>query len=82
MFCTESMDFQAGPFMVNFTKGTNSTEFCINIVADRRIEDDIENFTITINDTTLGPNIYLGEVSTATVEIIDDECKYLVICTL
>ena len=71
---TERNDYEAGPYLVNFTQGDISAKFCINITDDEDWEMD-ETFILTINATN--KHIILTKPYIVTVTIIDDECKYL-----
>ena len=74
---TENEDYEPGPYHANFPKGKNSSEFCINILPDKKFETN-ETIILTINETTLQPNIVLIDPREVTVTIIDDECKHLI----
>ena len=69
-------DYEAGPYNVIFTEGSNSSEFCINITNDTKLEDD-RKFTLRINEVLLDPGIISVFPNKTDVLIMDDECKFL-----
>jgi len=75
MFSTEE-DYGYGPYTVTFPART--TIFILNIpIRDDNILEGNENFTLTINLSSLPDNIFIGDNNQATVIIADDDRKLL-----
>ena len=73
------MDYESGPYSATIKEGDTHAEFCIDICNDTELDMD-ETFTISINESMLHTDIVVKEPISATVTILDDECKYF-ICT-
>ena len=56
-YTQEDVDYEAGPYYVNFTEGDMSAEFCINITDNNDLEND-KYFTLRMNRATLHPENY------------------------
>ena len=69
---TGGVDYEAGPYYVNITKGNMSAALCINIINDTELENG-ELFMLRINTAT--PEIIPKYPVEAMVTIKDDECK-------
>ena len=69
------MDYISGPYTVTFPAGVMSVPFNIPINDDNILEDN-ENFTLTIN-SSLPIGVMVGNLSQATVTIVDNDCKLL-----
>ena len=67
------MDYISGPYTVTFPAGQTTATFNISITGDNVLEGD-ENFTLTINETSLPTNVTRG-IGEATVNIVDDDRK-------
>ena len=65
------MDYHSGPYTVKFPTGVATTTFNISINNDNVLEDN-ENFTLTINSSSLPGNVTVGNPGEATVTIVDD----------
>jgi len=66
------VDYNSGPYSVTFTAGQTSVSFDVPINDEDIFEDD-ENFSLTINPSSLPPSCSLGDPSSATVTIVNDE---------
>ena len=74
-------DYIAGAYSAMFHAGT--TNAAINImINDDNIFENNENFTLTINSSSLPSNVNVGDVSEAAVTIIDDDRKIMAICNI
>ena len=67
------MDYTSGSYSVTFPAGVTSVPFNIPINDDNILEDN-ENFTLTIN-SLLPTGVMVGNLSQATVTIVDNDCK-------
>ena len=65
-------DYNTGPYSVTFPAGRIRTSLTVTISDDNVVEVN-ENFILTIDQSSL-PNI--GDLSQATVTILDDDCKF------
>lgn len=68
------VDYASGPYYVTFRKGSRRVPFRVNIINDNRVEPD-EIFNLMINATSLPDGVIRDDPYTATVTIMDDECK-------
>ena len=73
-FHTGGRDYESGPYSVTIKRGETSAVFCIEIYNDSMFEMN-EEFTMSINNNTLHTDIVLMQPYTATITIVDDECK-------
>ena len=73
---TGGSDYVSGPYSVRFRRGSIIIPFAINIINDNRLESE-ETFNLTISSTLLPVGISIANPQTATVSIVDDECKLL-----
>lgn len=75
MIFTGGLDYESGPYFVNFAKGDKSAKFYINITDDNELEMN-EEFTLRINISALYPDVSLAKPYETKVIIIDNECEY------
>ena len=68
------MDYGSGPYTVTFPAGMTSVPFDIPINDDMILEAN-ENFTLTINPSSLPAGGTVGNPDQATVTIVDDDRK-------
>ena len=68
------MDYVSGPYTVTFPAGVTSVLFDIPINDDDVFEGN-ENFTITIDPSSLPTDVSVGNPGQATVTIVDDDRK-------
>ena len=68
------MDYTSGPYTVTFPAGQTTATFNISINDDDEVEED-ENFTLTINETSLPSDVTRGIFGEATVTIMNDDGK-------
>jgi len=66
------VDYDSGPYTVTFTAGQTSASFDIPI-NDNNILETNEDFTITINSSSLPNGVTRDIPGTATVTIMDDD---------
>ena len=69
------MDYTSGPYTVTFPAGVTIIPFDVPI-NDDKISEDVENFMLTINQTSLPTDVSQHTPSKATVNIVDNERKY------
>ena len=70
------MDYTSGPYTVTFPAGQTTATFNISI-NDDDVGEGYENFTLTINETSLPTNVTRGIFGEATVAIVNDDGKSL-----
>ena len=68
------MDYNSGPYPVTFPAGVTSVTFDVPITDDNILEGN-ENFTLTIDQSSLPTNVNRGDPDEAIVTIVDDDCK-------
>ena len=68
------MDYTSGPYTVTIPAGQTTATFNISINDDDEVEGD-EDFTLTINGTSLPTNVTRGTTGEATVTIVNDDGK-------
>ena len=71
------MDYTSGPYTVTFPAGQTTATFDVPINDDDILEGD-EEFILTIISSSLPIGITHGTPYEATVTIVDNESKYLV----
>ena len=69
------MDYTSGPYTVTFPAGVTIIPFDVAI-NDDKISEGVENFMLTINQTSLPTDVSQHTPSKATVNIVDNERKY------
>ena len=72
------MDYTSGPYSVTFPAGVISVSFNISI-GDDIISEEIENFTLAINSSPL-TGVMVGNPGQATVTIVDNDRKQIIMC--
>ena len=68
------MDYVPGPYNITFIAGNISDKVVILILEDSTIERD-ENFTLTINESSLPSSVSVGDPAQARVTIVEDSGK-------
>ena len=68
------MDYGSGPYTVTFPVGVTSVPFDVPINNDDIFEGN-ENFTLTIDPSSLPTDVSVGNPGSAVVTIIDDDRK-------
>ena len=75
-YVTEAdIDYGAGPYNITFLAGRTKVVFNVTIVDDNVVETD-ENFTLTIDPSSLPSKILVGSPSQTRVTILDDDSKF------
>ena len=74
MVCTIGEDYNSGTFTVQFKAETTRTSFSVSIKEDNKFEGN-ENFTLSINSSSLPSRVAVTNPGQATVTIVDDESK-------
>ena len=69
---TGNDDYGPGPYLVTISAGSTRVPFDISIVDDSILLEDNEDFDIIIVPESLPPDVTHGNLSRATVTIIDD----------
>ena len=69
------MDYTSGPYTVTFPAGVTMIAFDVPITDDK-ISESVENFMLTINQTSLLTKSDVGTPVEIVVTIVDDERKY------
>ena len=73
-------DYVSGPYTVTFPARRTHATFNISIINDNIFEGN-ENFILTINSTSLPTDVTVGDPGPASVTIVEDDGKYLIIST-
>ena len=68
------MDYESGPYTVTFPAGATMVPFNVSIIDDIILEKD-ENFTLTIDPSSVPTFVNVGSPAQATVTIVDDDRK-------
>ena len=72
------MDYTSGPYTVTFPAGQTTATFDVPMIDDDILEGN-ENFMLTIDETSLPDRVTRGSPGEATVTIVDDDGKEIVI---
>ena len=67
------VDYDSGPFTITIPAGEIFAVFNVSLNDDSMIEGN-ENFSLSIDPSSLP-----GSIDQATINIVDDDCKYLFI---
>ena len=67
-------DYLPGPYDVTFIAGMISVRVSVTIIEDITIEND-ENFTLTIDASSLPNSVSVGDPAQARVTIVEDSGK-------
>ena len=67
-------DYLAGPYKVTFPAGMTIVSFDV-LITDDDMYEDVENFTLTINNDSLPDGVITGSPSIVVVIIKDDDSK-------
>ena len=68
-------DYYHGPHYVTIPAGDTRTSFNLPIYDDNRVERN-EHFHLFINGASLPQYVITSSLDSATVTIVDDDCKY------
>ena len=68
------MDYSSGSYIVTFSIGVTMVAFDVPVNDDNILEGN-ENFTLTINSSSLPSNVTVGDPGEATVTLVDNDCK-------
>ena len=71
------MDYTAGPYTVTFPAGSTSASVIVPLNDDDLVERD-ENFTLSIDLSSLPSGITIGISNQTLVTINDNDCKFFV----
>ena len=66
------VDYDSGPFDITFPAGETLAIFNVSIIDDNIMEGN-ENFTLSINSSSLPNGVAIGDPGHTTVIIIDDD---------
>ena len=72
------MDYTSGPYTVIFPAGQTTATFDVPINDDNILEGN-EDFILTIDETLLPTGVTRGSPGNATVTIVDDDGKKIII---
>ena len=70
----EGIDYQPGPYTVTFSTGVTTATFDVTILNDDRFRGT-RRFQLSIDPASLPDNVTAGNISWATVTIVDDDRK-------
>ena len=71
----EGVDYNSGPYSVQFNVGVTRVSFNVSINNDNILEED-EIFNLNINSSSLTNRITIGDHSQTTVTILDNDGEY------
>ena len=69
------IDYDSGPFDITFAAGETLAIFNVSINDDSIVEN-IENFSLSINASSLPNNVTIINPVQTTVTIVDNDCEY------
>ena len=72
------VDYEFGICVVTFQKGTNKSTLNITIIDDEYVEFN-ENFTLSINSSSLPSNVNVTKPGKTTVTILNNDGKYTIL---
>ena len=72
------VDYNSGPYAVQFNVGVTSIPLTVLIQADNILEDN-ETFEFSVNASALPDDVTVGSTGHTTVTIVDDNGEYTVI---
>ena len=75
------MDYNSGPYTVQFNVGVTNSSFNVMITDDNILEND-ETFNLNINTSSLPNAVTVGAPDQATVTIPANDGKYSILCKL
>ena len=70
------MDYNSGPYNVQFDAGVTSASLNV-LINDDNISESAETFNLSINETSLMQNISVGVNDSTTVTIAASDGKYV-----
>ena len=73
------VNYFSGPYLVAFPAGRTTAAITIQINDDAVYENRSLHFNLTIASDRLADGVFIGNVSHATVTIIDDECELYIL---
>ena len=73
----KEQDFDLGPHTVTFPARTTIVYLSVSIRNDNIVEGD-ENFTLTIDPSSLPNDIFIDNYNETTVTIANDDCKFTI----
>ena len=68
------VDYDSGPFDITFPAGETIAVFNVTINDDNIVEGN-ENFTLSIDPSSLPNGVTIGDPSQTTVILVDDDSK-------
>ena len=68
------VDYDSGPFDITFPAGETLAVFNVSIIDDNIMEGN-ENFTLSVDPSSLPNSVTIGDPGHTTVIIIDDDSK-------
>ena len=69
------VDYNSGPYNVQFNAGVTRVSFNVSINNDNILEED-ETFNLNVNSISLTNRITIGDPSQTTVTILDNDSEY------
>ena len=77
VFTGGGVDYNSGPYTVTFIAGATTRSFDVPINNENIVESD-EEFTLTIDQSSLPAGVTTGVPDTTRVTIVNDDCKWFV----
>ena len=72
-------DYHSGPYSVKFIVGMTEATLNVSIVDDL-ISESSENFTLTINASSLPNKVFVSDYGESTLTIVDNDGKCTLLC--
>ena len=69
------MDYNSGPYTVQFDVGITRVSFTVPVINDDILENN-ERFNLNINGSTLPESVAVGDLGQTTVTIVANDSKY------
>ena len=76
LYVGRGVDYHSGPYSATFFAGTTTTTFDV-LISNDDIHRGARSFQLSINQLSLPNNVTIGNISQATVNIVDDDCKFI-----
>ena len=74
MINATGIDYNAGPYSVTFQARKTRASFNVTITDDTLVEGK-ENFTLSVDQSSLPDSVFISDHNEATVTILDNDCK-------
>ena len=76
MYIGQSIDYDSGPYTVQFNAGDTRVSFNVSVYDDNILERN-ETFNLLINTSSLPSGVTVDDPGQTTVTIVDNDGKYI-----